>query len=182
VSTASKTSMPDIKHLFEPRSVAVIGASSHEGKIGYKLIANIKASGYKGRGYPRNPKGGSILGFKAYADILDVKEDVDIAVMVIPAKAVLDEVKKCAQQGRVKFLSIITSGFSEVGNIETERQIKAVANAGGMRVLGPNIFGTYSAKVSLNATFGPLLRKGDKEKLGLLKSLAGKHVLLKEIA
>lgn len=145
---------PDIKYLFEPRSVAVIGASHDQSKIGYKLLENIVQGGYKGKVYPINPKGGEILGHKVYENIADVPGEVDMACIVIPAKFVFDAVKSCADKG-VKFVPIITSGFSEVGNIEEEKRIVAYARSKGMRILGPNIFGVYSSSISLNSTFGP---------------------------
>lgn len=145
---------PQIKFLFEPKSIAVIGASSSSDKIGYKIVENIVSGGYKGKLYPINPKGGEILGLPIYKNLLDIGGEVDVAVLVIPAKMVFSSVEECAKKG-VKFLSIITSGFSEVGNIEGEKQIVNFAREHGMRVLGPNIFGIYSANASLNATFGP---------------------------
>ena len=144
---------PPIKFLFEPRGVAVIGASSNPGKIGHTLVRNILNSGYKGRVYPINPGGGEVLGLPVYKRITDVGDEVDVACIAIPAKYVFEAVKDCARQG-VKFLPIITSGFSEVGNAEVEREIVAHAQAHGMRVLGPNIFGLYSVQASIDATFG----------------------------
>ena len=144
----------EIKHLFEPKSVAIIGASPHKEKIGYQIIDNIISDGFKNDVYPINPKGGEILGKKVYNSICDIEGDVDLATIVIPAKYVFDAVKECAKK-KVKFLSIITSGFSEVGNLEEEKRIVEFAHENGMRVLGPNIFGVYSSKASLNATFGP---------------------------
>ena len=145
---------PDIKYLFEPRSIAVIGASSVPTKIGYKILQNIVEVGYTGKIYPVNPKGGEILGHKVYRSIEEIDGDVDVAVLVIPAKLVYDTVVACGKK-QVKHLSVISSGFSEVGNLEEEQKIVAYAREHGMRILGPNIFGHYSAKVSLNATFGP---------------------------
>ncbi len=144
----------NIQFLFEPRSVAIIGASASEDKIGYKIQRNIMDGGYRGTIYPINPKGGDILGVPSYPSILDIEGDVDLATIVIPAKYVVRAVEECAQK-KVKFLSIITSGFSEVGNWAEEHKIVELAHANGMRVLGPNIFGIYSAETSLNATFGP---------------------------
>ena len=86
--------------------------------------------------------------------ILDIQDEIDLAVITIPAVGVFDAVRQCAQKN-VKHLSIISSGFSEVGNIEEEKEILKFAHENGMRILGPNIFGNYSAKYSLNATFGP---------------------------
>ena len=145
---------PDIRCLFEPRSIAVVGASHDPDKIGYKLLENIIQGGYKGKIYPINPKGGKILGLKVYENLATVPGSIDMACIVIPAKFVFDAVKECADKG-VKFAPVITSGFSEVGNIEEEKKIVAYANSKGMRILGPNIFGVYSSAASMNSTFGP---------------------------
>ncbi|HEC80956.1 MAG TPA: CoA-binding protein, partial [Thermoplasmatales archaeon] len=140
--------------LFEPKSVAVVGASSNPGKIGYKVLSNILVGGYHGKVYPVNLKGGEILGLRVYKRVTEIQEDVDLAVIVVPAPIVFDVVQDCAE-AKVKFLIIITSGFSEVGNRREEKKIVDFARKHGMRVLGPNVFGMYSAKVSLNASFGP---------------------------
>ncbi|MDD4307415.1 MAG: acetate--CoA ligase family protein [Thermoplasmata archaeon] len=146
--------LADIKYLFEPRAVAVIGASQEKNKVGCKLMENLMALDFKGKIYPVNTKGGEIYGMKVHTDINDIGGPVDMAVIVIPAKFVYSAVESCGRKG-VKFLVIITSGFSEVGNLAEERKIVEYAHAHGMRVLGPNIFGIYSGKVGLNATFGP---------------------------
>ncbi|MEA3558880.1 MAG: acetate--CoA ligase family protein [Candidatus Thermoplasmatota archaeon] len=145
---------PDIKRFFEPRSVAVIGASSVVGKVGYKLMDNIISGNYKGGLYPINPRGGKIFGIPAHRQITDIAGPVDMAVIAIPASFVLEEVRRCGEKG-VSFLTIVTSGFSEIGDSELERKIVDTARSYGMRILGPNIFGIYSSKVDLNATFGP---------------------------
>ena len=144
----------DLKALFEPKSVAVVGASSNPAKIGHKVLSNILAGGYRGEVYPVNPKGGEILGLKVYKRVAEIEGAVDLAVVVVPAPVVFDVVQDCAA-AKVKFLIIITSGFSEVGNRKEEKKIVDFARKHGMRVLGPNVFGMYSAKVSLNASFGP---------------------------
>jgi len=146
--------MDNVRYLFEPRGVAVIGASSNPSKIGYQVVDNIVSGGYAGGIYPVNPSGGEIMGHPVYASVGDIEGPVDIACLVIPAGRVFDAVKECALK-KVKNLVVITSGFSEVGNIELERDIALYARKYGMRVLGPNIFGIYSAKACLNATFGP---------------------------
>jgi acetyl coenzyme A synthetase (ADP forming)-like protein len=143
-----------MRSLFEPRAIAVIGASGNPEKIGHRIVENIVRSGYGGGVFPINPRGGEILGLKAYADLSDVEEEIDVAVIAIPARAVLSAVEACGAKG-VKHLVVITSGFSEVGDLETERRIVRAAREHGMRLLGPNIFGIYSAASSLDATFGP---------------------------
>ena len=145
---------PDLRYLFEPRSVAIIGASRNPEKIGYRILSNILHGGYKGKIYPVNVKGGEILGKKVYRSIEEINDDVDLAVISIPAPYVYDAVKSCAS-ANVKFIVIITSGFSEIGNRKEEEKIVEFARSHGMRILGPNVFGLYSANASLNATFGP---------------------------
>ncbi|MBW1716063.1 MAG: acetate--CoA ligase family protein [Deltaproteobacteria bacterium] len=145
--------MTDMRYLFEPKSIAVIGASHDTAKIGYRVIENIVLSGYPHKVYPINPRGGEILGLQVFKALEDINNPIDLACIVIPAKLVFDAVKNCADKG-VKIALIITSGFSEVGNIQEEKRIATYARENGLRILGPNIFGIYSAGVSLNATFG----------------------------
>ncbi len=146
--------MSSIKYLFEPRSVAVIGASRDMHKIGHTVVRNIILSGYKGKIYPVNPSGGEILGLPVYRSLDEIEGEVDLVCTTIPAKFVFDSVKEACKKG-AKYNLIITSGFSEVGNIEEEKQIVKYANEHGMRIIGPNIFGLYSAGVNLDCTFGP---------------------------
>ena len=142
----------DIKYLFEPQSIAVIGASQDKKKIGYAVFNNIITGGYKGKVFPVNQKGGEIDAHKVFTDILEIEGAVDCALIVIPANMVKDAVKKCAQK-KVKFLQIITSGFSEVGNVKEEKEIAKIASEAGTRIVGPNMFGLYSSAASLNSTF-----------------------------
>jgi acetyl coenzyme A synthetase (ADP forming)-like protein len=140
--------------LFAPRSVVVIGASANPAKIGHQILENIVTGGYAGDIYAVNPKEGEICGVRTHSSVATIDEDLDVAVIAIPAPLVLSAVEQCGRRN-VKHVVVVTSGFSEVGNIEGERQIVSVARAHGMRVLGPNVFGIYSAASSLNATFGP---------------------------
>ncbi len=144
--------MPDIKNLFEPRSVAVIGATDNPFKLGHIVLNNVISGGFQGRVYPVNPKGGQIMGLPAIKSLSEAKDGVDLAVIVIPAEHVFDAVKDCADNG-VKFGAIITSGFSEIGNTAEEKRIVSYASEHGMRILGPNIVGIYSYMAKLNATF-----------------------------
>ncbi len=148
------TEKPDIKYLFEPRSVAVIGASHSPGKVGYQLLDNICFSKFPGRVYPINPKGGEILGYPVYRSLSEVKDEIDLACISVPAQLAVPAVEECGKK-KVKFLAVITSGFAEVGNIEAEHKMLEIARASGMRILGPNIFGIFSAASPINATFGP---------------------------
>ena len=146
------SSKGEIKRLFEPESVAVIGASGTPGKIGYSVVRNLKNGGYEGKVYPINPKADEILGFKSYSGIGKVDGPVDLTVITVPASLTLESVKEAVAKG-TKYITIITSGFGEVGDYETEHKIVACANEGGARVLGPNIFGVFSAAGKCNSTF-----------------------------
>lgn len=141
-----------IRRLFEPKTVAVIGASQDTKKIGHTIVRNLKASGFEGEVYPVSPKGGDVLGYRVYADIRDIPGEIDVASVCIPAKLCVDAVKQCAQKG-VRNLQIITSGFSETGNHAEEDEMIRIAAESGMRILGPNIFGMMTAKAKANMTF-----------------------------
>ncbi len=147
-----KSDNSTITSLFEPRSFAIIGASQNPKKIGHTITRNVIEGGFTGDVYPVNPDGGELLGRKVFTGIGEIKGQVDVASIAVPAKFVVNVVRECAEKG-VKHIHIISSGFSEVGNIDQEREIVQTARAAGMRVLGPNIFGLYSAKASLNSTF-----------------------------
>lgn len=143
----------EIKYLFEPRSVAVIGVSHNPSKVGYKILENILVGGYRGKVFPINRQGGKILGLAVYKSILEIKETIDVGIISVPAGDVYQELEKWPEK-KVKFLIIVASGFSEVGNIDEERRVIALTKKKGIRVLGPNVFGIYSSAASLNATFG----------------------------
>ncbi|MGB2982875.1 MAG: acetate--CoA ligase family protein [Candidatus Bipolaricaulia bacterium] len=143
-----------MERLFRPRSVAVIGASTDSAKIGYRVVENILSSGYRGAVHPVNPRGGELLGLPIHPSISEIEGEVDVAVVAIPAAGVLPVVTECGEKG-VDHLIVLSSGFSEVGKIAEEKRIAEVAAGFGMRVLGPNVFGFYSAAGSIDATFGP---------------------------
>jgi len=149
-----------IEALFKPRSVAVIGASSKPGKIGYAIMKNLVDYGYEGKIYAVNVKGEEIeisgRKFPVYKSILDVPDEVEMAVVVVPARFVPQVVEECGKKG-VKVLPIISSGFGELGEEgkKVEQQLVETAHKYGMRILGPNIFGVVYTPARLNATFGP---------------------------
>ncbi len=143
-----------MKYLFEPRGVAVIGASQTPGKIGYKVVENIVVGGFGDKIYPINPRGGELLGLPVYGRMADIDGPVDVAVVVVQADRAYGALEECASKD-VKFAIVITSGFSEVGNVAEERRIARFAREHDIRIIGPNVFGVYSSASSLNATFGP---------------------------
>ena len=145
-----------LDNLMRPRSIAVVGASATPGKIGYTVLKNLQESKYEGKIYPINPKDPEILGHKCYASVLDVPDEIDAAVITVPAKLMAQVTEECGKKG-VKGLITITSGFSEVGRKDLEDELLEIAKRYGMRILGPNIVGTLSNSDKLNASFAPFL-------------------------
>ncbi len=138
----------------EPRSVAVIGASREPGKLGYGVLSNIVQYGYEGAVYPINPKADEILGLKCYPSVLDVEGDIELAVIVVPARFVATVLEECGRKG-VKGAIIITAGFREVGaqGAQREREVIKIARQYGMRLVGPNVLGIIDTIGQLNASF-----------------------------
>ncbi len=149
-------------HVFYPRSVAVVGASSNPSKQGYLCLSNLLEGGYQGRVYPINPTMGEAFGLKVYPSVRAVPDEVDLAVIVIPAEASVAAVEDCAAKG-VKGAILVTSGFKEVGTesgAELQDAIRDIARKAGMRIIGPNTIGLVNPEVRLNATFHPGLSVG----------------------
>ncbi len=142
--------------LMRPKSVAVVGASSQPGKIGYTVLENLIKGGYKGNIYPINPAATEILSLPVIASVKDLPEVVDLAIITVPVKFCNQVAQECGEKG-IKALSVITSGFSEVGRRDLEDELIAIARKYGMCVLGPNIVGSLSNSDELNASFGPFL-------------------------
>ncbi len=132
----------DISFLFNPKSIAIIGASSKDGKVGNTVIKNIIKSQYSGDIFPINPRDDEILGIKAYKTVLDVPNEIDIAIFVIPSKFVVPVVEECGKK-EIKGIIIITAGFKEIGGqgVEREEKIITLAKEYNMRIVGPNCLG-----------------------------------------
>lgn len=143
--------------IFRPKSVAVIGASNREGSVGRALFANILMNGYTGVVYPVNMTAKSVLGVKAYESVLQVPDEVELAVLIVPALAVPATLAECGQK-KVKGAVVISAGFKELGpsGAELEQAVRDRARKWGIRLIGPNCFGVIdgSPQVRLNATFG----------------------------
>ncbi len=144
----------ELKSLFYPSAIAVVGASRAPSKIGHRILCNVLKYGYKGKIYPINPAAEEIMGLKCYPTISTVPDKVDVVVISVPAQRVIDVIEDAGKVG-VKFAVVIASGFKEVGNVELEKKLVETARKYGMRVLGPNIFGYVYVPQKLNASFGP---------------------------
>src|SRR6186713_3318167 len=142
----------DMNRIMKPSAVAVIGASSEAGKIGNSVMKNLINGGYQGRIYPINPSADEIMGLKAYKSVKDVPGDIDVAVFAIPAKFVASAVAECGEK-KIPGAVLIPSGFAETGNVEGQKELVAVAQKYGVRLMGPNIYGFYYTWSNLCATF-----------------------------
>ncbi|GAA4880918.1 acetate--CoA ligase family protein [Saccharopolyspora cebuensis] len=141
-----------MRRLMNPSSIAVIGASNEDGKIGNSVMKNLINGGYAGDIHPVNPKADEIMGRRAYRSIGEVPGDVDVAVFTVPAKFVAAALAECGAKN-VAAAVLIPSGFAETGNVELQEEVVAVAREHGIRLLGPNIYGYYSTWHNLCATF-----------------------------
>ncbi len=143
-----------LESLFSPKSIAVIGASATEGKLGYSVLVNIINSGFQGPIYPINPKDGDILGLRAYTSVKDIDGEVDLVVIVIPAKFVLEAAQECGEKG-VGTIIVISAGFREVGKEgrAVEDKLLAIAKKYNMRIVGPNVLGVIDTTAPYNASF-----------------------------
>jgi acetyl coenzyme A synthetase (ADP forming)-like protein len=143
---------------FEPKGVAIIGASRRTMKAGHVIFKNFvinkRRNLFKANLYPVNPNEKTIQGFPCYPSILNIKDEVDLAVIIVPANIVPDVMREVAKKG-IKAAVIITSGFSEVGNHALEQEVTDIAKTAGIRVLGPNCLGVYDSKTGVDMLFLP---------------------------
>ena len=143
-----------LRPFFEPRSVAVVGASRRRGSIGGELFRNILEADFSGVAYPVNRDGAAVAGVKGYRSLAEVPDDIDLVVICLPAASVLDAAEDALQKG-TRALVVISAGFAEIGSEGAERQerLLALVRAHGARLIGPNCLGISVAGPSLNATF-----------------------------
>ncbi len=155
--------MASLTPLFRPKSVALIGASNDTQKYGYWTAKSMIDNHFSGDLYMvSRTKADTILGYPPYASVLEIEQEIDLAVVAIAPRFILDIIKDCAQKG-VKSMIIVSTGFGETGEEgkKLERDILNVARDNGMRIMGPNCMGMFSSHVSLNASIidldhGPL--------------------------
>jgi acyl-CoA synthetase (NDP forming) len=146
--------MRGLTPLFAPARVAVVGVSRNPAKLGYRLLENVKTSGFGGVILPVNPSGEQILGLPTVRAIEALPEGVDLALISLPAPAVPEAIKALAAR-RVGAAVILSSGFGEVDaqGVASQAELLATARSAGLRLVGPNCMGVYSAPVGLNGTY-----------------------------
>jgi acetyltransferase len=144
----------NLDKIFNPQSVAIIGASDVEGSVGYAIVKNFSQQGYTGKVYLVNPRKPEILGVKTYAAVTQIPEPIDLAMIATPAKFVPEVVEECGKVG-VKGAIIVSAGFKEIGaeGKALEDKITESAKKYNLRIIGPNCIGIIRPRISLNATF-----------------------------
>lgn len=145
--------------LFEPSSIAVIGASADKGSVGHDILRNLLTQGYEGEVFPINPKHEELQGKQAYKSVNDIESAIDLAIIVVPANIVPVVLKECGEKG-IQNIVIISAGFSEVHTDEgtaLEEEIKQIAQAYEMNLIGPNCLGIVRPSLKLNASFAAKL-------------------------
>ncbi len=166
--------------MFNPGSVAVIGASDNPGKLGSHVMKSLTRGRYPGRIYPINPGKDQILGIKAYPSLLQVPESVDLSIIVLPSDQVPRVIKECQAKG-VKGIVLITAGFKEIEDKRGEtlqEEIAELARRSGIKIIGPNTFGIINLHLPLNASFTPEFSWVDKGGISLVSQSGGMSHLM----
>ncbi len=143
-----------VQTLFNPKSVAIVGASAAAGKVGYEVLRSMLTCGFTGPIYPVNPKGGTIQGVACYESLEAIGDPLDLVVIVVPAKFVPAVMKQCAAL-KAPAVIVLSAGFRESGpeGEKLEREVAEIARRGGIRLVGPNCVGVMSTANHLNASF-----------------------------
>jgi acyl-CoA synthetase (NDP forming) len=141
----------ELDRLFNPRSVAIIGASPDKDKGGGFVLYGLLEGGFKGKLYPVNPRQTEVMGLRAYPSVLDIPDEVDEAIIAVAARIVPRVMAECIQKG-IKFAVVHSAGFSELGaeGKELESEMLRIARQGGARIVGPNCMGIYNSRAHLN--------------------------------
>lgn len=162
MSASNDIESKKLKPLYEPRTVAIFGASQNPDKVGYKVLFNLKRSGYTGKIVPVNPTADSILDIKNYKSIEEFEGTIDQSVIVVPRKAVMDAVKSSIAKG-AKAVTVITAGFKEQDHegAELEKELAAICDNAGVHLLGPNCLGHLNTQFDLDLSFGNKWPKKD---------------------
>lgn len=162
----AKRGLGDIVHalskLFEPRGVAIVGASADLTRIGGQPVRALHRFGFKGAVYPVNPKYTEIDGLRCYASVADIDGPCDLAVIAVPAKAAIETVRACGAAG-IPYCLVLSAGFRETGaeGRSLEDELRQTARASGTRMIGPNCQGLLNFSTRLYAGFGSIFQEPD---------------------
>jgi len=147
-----------MKRIFNPKSIALIGASEEPGTVGFGLSRNILEGKDLRKIYFINPKREEVFGLKCFESILDIKEKIDLAIVAVPSKIVKDIIIECGEK-KVGGVIIVSSGFKEAGNIREEEEIREITQKYKIPLIGPNCLGIINPSINLNASFAPITPK-----------------------
>lgn len=166
-----------LEGFFDPKSVAVVGASRQKGKVGHEIVANLVRGDFPGQVYPVNPKADEVEGLRCYPDLKSIETPPELAVISVPAKAVSAVIRECGQVGCGNAI-VITAGFKETGEQgrKLESDLVQTARRARVRLIGPNCLGVLVPGKGLNASFG-----GDLPKPGSIGYLSQSGALLTAI-
>tara|TARA_Y100000034_G_scaffold40026_2_gene49319 strand:+ start:12224 stop:13579 length:1356 start_codon:yes stop_codon:yes gene_type:complete len=145
--------MKNLDKFFKPENVAVIGVSKNPEKVGHVIFRNM-LNGFGGKVFPINPNAESVLNRVCYKSVTDIKEKIDMAVIAIPAKLILNVIKDCGQK-KIKHVVIISAGFGETGNDKLQNEVKKLLNKFKINVIGPNVLGILDAYSKVDCLFIP---------------------------
>lgn len=151
----------NLNSIFNPQSIAIIGASTKVGSVGNDVVKNLREQGYKGKLYPVNPKADELYSLKCYANISDINDQIDLAIVIVPAAAVPEVMREAAVKG-VKGAIVISAGFKEVGNAALENELKQICLEHDIALVGPNCLGVLNPKEDMNASFAIMMPKKGK--------------------
>ena len=162
---------------YKPRSIAVYGASNNPQRFGSMIVANLLTADYKGKVYPIHPKEKNVFGLQAYERIGDVPEPVDLVLMVLPTKLVLEKIEECGI-AKVKGIIIVTAGFKEIGNEEPEEKMRELSKKYDIKIIGPNCIGEVVTNWNINMS--PMMIKAIPGNVSLISQSGSyaAHVLL----
>ncbi len=165
----------NLEALFYPHSVAIVGASKNPGKLGYHVMKSLIRGGFKGELFPLNPRETELFGFRAYPSVLEVPQEVDVAVVALPAQMVPDIFRQCVAKS-VRGIVLITAGFKEIEyeyGWQLQDEIAELANQAGIPVIGPNTFGMINLGAAFNASFTPEFSDVERGGISLVSQSGG---------
>lgn len=146
----------NLKYALNPNSIAVVGASRYDTKVGYKVIEGLNNWGYKGKIYPVNPRADYVCNLKAYKKITDIPDDIDLVFVAVPAHIVRMVLKQCVEK-KVKIVVIATSAFKEIGRGQLQNELTQYCRDNELPLIGPNLVGMGSPYLNFNCGFIPYL-------------------------
>ena len=172
--------LQNMDYLFNPSSVAVVGASQNPGKLGFHVMKSLKQGGYNNPIVPINPSAKEVMGLRAYPSLGAYPNNIDTCIIVVPAKAVPGVLQECRSKN-IKGIVLITAGFREIEDprgAELHDKIKTIADEAHIPVIGPNTFGMINFHANLNASFTPEFSRIKKGKIALVSQSGGMSHLM----